>query len=131
MKKCFSLAKCCSILAVLLAGNLQASDGEMLSRYFTLAYDGDHVTLASNETALILGTAFSSFDTPAWTTIQYKRGSHDFVPITLELGVIGNNLPLSGPGVIVMTSTNWDYANNGPGIVGLKIVRSLHPNNDR
>jgi hypothetical protein len=118
-------------LAFLLAGNLQASDGEMLSRYFTLAYDGDHVTLAPNETALIVGTAFNSLTSPAWTIIQYKRGKNDSVPITLELGVSGNNLPLSGPAVIVMTSTNWDYTTTGPGIVGLKIVRSMHRNGDR
>jgi hypothetical protein len=80
---------------------------------------------------LVVSTAYISTDLPAWTTIQYKRGANNFVPITLELGISGNNLPLSGPGVILMSSTNWDYANAGPGIVGLKIVRTIQKNGER
>jgi hypothetical protein len=49
----------------------------------------------------------------------------------LELGTSGHNLPLSGPGVVLMSSTNWDYANAGPGIVGLKVVRTIHKNDQR
>jgi hypothetical protein len=111
-------------IAMLIAGGVRAADGDLVERYFTLAYDGDHVTLAANETALVIGTAVTSLDSPAWTTFQYQRGTNQPTLITLLLGNSGNVLPLSGPGEVVLTSTNWDYAGTGPGIVGLRIVRS-------
>jgi hypothetical protein len=94
-----------------------------LERYFTFAYPGDSLRLAPNETALVVGTAVISLDTPSWTSIQYQRGMNSLVSIALPLqDQLNGQLPLTGPGVVAV-NPNMDGLITGPGIVGLMIVK--------
>jgi hypothetical protein len=109
---------CCALLGmVLIASTVRASDRPlMLEQYCTLAYAGDSVTLAANETAVIVAALPIS---PEYNsqTIDYKRGTNSFVTIALPLGGSFNPMPLVGPGVVRISDPV------PVGVVGLKIVK--------
>jgi len=105
-----------------------ASNGELVKRYHTLARSTDSVTLAANETAIIVGTV--GFDTTYnWMNVLYKQGTNDFVSMALPLGLTGGTMPLSGPGVIMLATNDASiFGAEFTGAVGLKIVRTIQCN---